>query len=81
MKTTSKMVIQRIEIECSSKDIPIPSQVELKKMMVRRTFEHLVRLRWRILAYLYPQKFSKATTKIHTDSNPAGFRKRWSAML
>ena len=54
------MGIQRIDLECSNKDIPTPSRDQIKKMLVRRTFEHIVRLRWKILAHLYPEKFGKA---------------------
>ena len=62
------MVIQKVDLKCGNKDIPIPSQVEIKKMIVRRTYEHLVRLRWRILAHLHPEKFSKER------SNTYGFK-------
>ena len=53
------MAIQRINLDFSKKDIPVPTREELKKMLVRRTFEHLVRLRWKILAQLNPDKFNK----------------------
>ena len=59
------MVIQKVDLKCGNKDIPIPSQVEIKKMIVRRTYEHFVRLRWRILVHLHPEKLSKERTNTY----------------
>ena len=40
-------------------DIPTPRKEEVKKMLVRRTHEHIIRLRCKILAHLHPEKFAK----------------------
>ena len=51
--------MKKITIDVSGKDIPVPSDVYVKKMLVRRTYELIIRLRWRVLAYLKPEKFCK----------------------
>lgn len=55
--------MKNVEIKFSKKDIPIPAQEEVKRQMVRRTYEFIVRLRWRILSELHPEKFRKTKPK------------------
>ena len=49
--------MNKIGLKVSGKDIPVPGKQYLRKMLVRRTYEHLIRLRWRVLAHLNPEKF------------------------
>ena len=40
--TSGESRMQKFEIGVSEKDIPLPNKEYLKKMLVRRTYEHLV---------------------------------------
>ena len=53
------MVIQRVDFGFCIKHIPTTKEDEVKKLMVRRTYEHLVRLRWKVMAHLKPMHFGK----------------------
>lgn len=53
------MVITKADLRFGNKDIPIPRKGEINKMLVRRTTEFIVILRWKIMAFLYPKRFNK----------------------
>ena len=57
--------MEKIEIPVNAKDIGIPSQMKVKKLLVQRTFDFLVRLRWKVLAHLKPQCFKKNELKTY----------------
>ena len=57
--------MRQISLDASGKDIPIHNEEYLKNMLVRRTYEVIIRLERRVLAYFKPEKFGKNIKK-HT---------------
>ena len=57
--------MNKVDFNINVKDIPLPSKNQVKKMLVRRTYEHLVRVRWSIMAHLKPEKFSSKKRELY----------------
>ena len=55
--------MDKVNIDINVKDIPIPSQQVVKKLIIRRTYDFLVRLRWKVLVHLKPDAFKSNSQK------------------
>ena len=55
--------MDKVNIEINGKDIPIPSQQVVKKLIIRRTYDFIVRLRWKVLVHLKPWAFKRDSEK------------------
>ena len=63
-------MIEKLDLEFCKKDIPLPEDNEVRRELVRRTYDFIVRLRWRILAHLFPEKFKKDGSKTYGYRSP-----------
>lgn len=55
--------MDKVNIDVNVKDIPIPSQQVVKKLIIRRTYDFLVSLRWKVLVHLKPDAFRSNSVK------------------
>ena len=56
-------MLDEITLCTSEKDIPFADEKVLKKMLIRRTEDFMVRLRWKVLFFLKPEKFQAKSNK------------------
>ena len=67
---------QKLDIDVSDKDIPSPTPKAVKLMLIKRTEDFLIRLRWKIIHFLSPnnQKMKQNGYGYRTDRFPQQVR-------